>query len=488
MPITSILTTNTFRDWFNKTNEIINKLNTGVVTDGAVANGTYSVNGSFSVVSTFVANTSVVLHTGNTTFAANAVATANCNSWNFACGTLLIQPINGTTVNSAITINALSTFLQTITASANVAITGDVTQVGNAFFSGTFTSNSGPMIVRQVLFASANAIATPAALTNPQYDDFAPAGGDIAAVWALTPNIDTVVTGIAAPAFSAGARVLYIQNQSTTFKITLASANTSSQVNNRFKTQGDSTFEIPPNGSAELVYNTANHQWRPTASYQTTFTAAAISGNVSIGGTLAVTGNTTLSANASITGQLAVSNTAALGNTTITGWANVTSTLQVGGAATLGANVAVGGNLAVTGIANTGNTTITGFANVSTTLQVGGNATVGGNTTVSGIAFLNGNVAITMLANAAYPQVAKTTAYTVTLNDYTVFANGTFNVTLPAAATATGRVFHVKNINTGVITVKGNASELIDATNTFPLTTQNQSVTVQSDGTRFWVI
>jgi hypothetical protein len=71
--------------------------------------------------------------------------------------------------------------------------------------------------------------------------------------------------------------------------------------------------------------------------------------------------------------KLTVAGTVGLGNTTITGSANVSTTLQVGG------TVAAG------------NTTLTGFANVSTTLQVGGVATFGANANFdSGVLFVDG--------------------------------------------------------------------------------------------------
>ena len=84
------------------------------------------------------------------------------------------------------------------------------------------------------------------------------------------------------------------------------------------------------------------------------------------------------------------------GNTTITGFANVSSTLQVTGATTLSSTLAAG------------NTTITGFANVSSTLQVSANATFGANVSV------NNNIS----------------ANTLSVGDATVSGNLTVNGTL----------------------------------------------------------
>lgn len=92
--------------------------------------------------------------------------------------------------------------------------------------------------------------------------------------------------------------------------------------------------------------------------------------------------------------------------------------------------------------------------------------------------------------------VSKTTTYTVTVNDYTILCNGTFTVTLPTATTflsgadpqgvKIGQVFTIKNTGTGTITVSSTAN--IDGSTTFTLGTQYQSVSVQWDGTQYWVI
>jgi len=119
----------------------------------------------------------------------------------------------------------------------------------------------------------------------------------------------------------------------------------------------------------------------------------------------------TVAGNAVVNGQLTVNNTAALGNTTITGFANVSTSLNVTGAATVNGaltvnNTAAVGNTTITGslgttgaatvngaftvnnTASVGNTTITGFANVTGHLQANslsvGDTTISGNLTVTG--------------------------------------------------------------------------------------------------------
>lgn len=76
--------------------------------------------------------------------------------------------------------------------------------------------------------------------------------------------------------------------------------------------------------------------------------------------------------------------------------------------------------------------------------------------------------------------VSVTTAYTAA-NGNIVLANGTFSVTLPAAAV--GVQITVKNTGTGVITIVGT----VDASTTTTLSPL-QSITVVSDGTAYYDI
>lgn len=89
----------------------------------------------------------------------------------------------------------------------------------------------------------------------------------------------------------------------------------------------------------------------------------------------------------------------------------------------------------------------------------------------------------------AHAYVSKTANYTLTHSDYCVAAlSGTFDMTLPTAIGYTGQVFVLKNLGTGVVTVKTTSSQLIDGQASGAITlTQYQSITVISSNAD-WVI
>jgi hypothetical protein len=86
------------------------------------------------------------------------------------------------------------------------------------------------------------------------------------------------------------------------------------------------------------------------------------------------------------------------------------------------------------------------------------------------------------------PYAAKTAAYTTLTTDYCIDCTAnTFTVTLNSAATVPGQEVVIKNSGTGVITVATTSSQLIDASTTYPLSTQYKYVHVKSTGTK-WII
>jgi hypothetical protein len=73
---------------------------------------------------------------------------------------------------------------------------------------------------------------------------------------------------------------------------------------------------------------------------------------------------------------------------------------------------------------------------------------------------------------------------------YVVLCNSAspFTVNLPAAASNTGRVYLIKNINTGTATIDPNSSETIDGASTYALSTQYSGAYIACDGTSWYIL
>lgn len=82
-----------------------------------------------------------------------------------------------------------------------------------------------------------------------------------------------------------------------------------------------------------------------------------------------------------------------------------------------------------------------------------------------------------------------TTSTTLDATYHNVLCNSAsaLTVTLPAAASNSGRVYVIKNINTGTVTVDGNASETIDGDTTYALT-QYQSIKILCNGSNWFIV
>jgi hypothetical protein len=63
-----------------------------------------------------------------------------------------------------------------------------------------------------------------------------------------------------------------------------------------------------------------------------------------------------------------------------------------------------------------------------------------------------------------------------------------FTVNLPPAAKFTGRAFTIKNINTGVVTIDGDASETIDGALTMIIPTKWATIVIASNGTEWFTL
>jgi hypothetical protein len=86
-----------------------------------------------------------------------------------------------------------------------------------------------------------------------------------------------------------------------------------------------------------------------------------------------------------------------------------------------------------------------------------------------------------------------TTSYAVLAQDHTVIINGTVGtetITLPTASGITGRIYVIKRIdaNAGTIVIDANGAETIDGSLTESLVNQYDSVTLQSDGSNWFIL
>ncbi|MCP4322723.1 MAG: hypothetical protein GY787_12930, partial [Alteromonadales bacterium] len=81
----------------------------------------------------------------------------------------------------------------------------------------------------------------------------------------------------------------------------------------------------------------------------------------------------------------------------------------------------------------------------------------------------------------------KTANYTVGLDDFTIDCTAnTFTVTLPAVATIVGKIYNIANTGTGVITIDGNGSELIQGSLTQTIS-QWENLHIQATSTG-WIV
>jgi hypothetical protein len=80
---------------------------------------------------------------------------------------------------------------------------------------------------------------------------------------------------------------------------------------------------------------------------------------------------------------------------------------------------------------------------------------------------------------------------TIAESDYTVLgetSGGDFTLSLPATPQITGQVYNIKNIGTGVLTVGTIGANMIDGSTADITLSQHEVITVQWDGTEWWII
>src|SRR4051812_39848664 len=163
LPLTLLATSDTFRAWLQITNNIAGLLNANVVAANTVAKGVFTIAAdpatSLAVSNTFFVNTTLILTSANTTLAANVTVSANANVFNIAANNLIIQPVNGTTFNSNVVVNSVTSFLGTITANAAVTVNGAVSITGATTVNGAIVFSGGGVALRQLTFTGTGSVA-----------------------------------------------------------------------------------------------------------------------------------------------------------------------------------------------------------------------------------------------------------------------------------------------------------------------------------------
>jgi|ERR1700741_1183598 len=89
-------------------------------------------------------------------------------------------------------------------------------------------------------------------------------------------------------------------------------------------------------------------------------------------------------------------------------------------------------------------------------------------------------------SNTSLPATTKTSTYEITASDYVVRCNGTFTTTLPTAVGRADKIYIIKNIGSGVVTLATTSSQTIDGVTTQTVLSGNW-IMVQSDGSN-WVV
>jgi len=105
---------------------------------------------------------------------------------------------------------------------------------------------------------------------------------------------------------------------------------------------------------------------------------------------------------------------------------------------------------------------------------------------LNGVSFSSG---ATFAPIAVMAISTQTGTYSALSTDFSILCNSTsaFTITLPTTGIPTGKVYRIKNINTGACTVSAGGSVNIDGATTYVLATQWGSIDVQWNGTQYYI-
>jgi hypothetical protein len=212
----------------------------------------------------------------------------------------------------------------------------------------------------------------------------------------------------------------------------------------------------------------------------------------------ALTGNVTISLTdvpiANVTGGVA--NTVnIIAGTGLSGGGNLASNVTIDLANTAVTAGTYGSSTQVAQITIDAQGRITAASNVAVSGGGGGNVVTNIATITSGTAIGWSNATSVILAwenNSSSIITWTNTAYAVTANNATILVNypsAPFTVELPNATAITGQQFKIKKIDSSAnaVTVTTTSAQTIDNASTYPLPTQYDGVTLQSDGSNWWI-
>jgi hypothetical protein len=295
MAFVNLTPTSTFTQWYTFTNDIGTLLNDQVLANGVVAFGSFTLDptGNINLCNTFYANSASGVVNGNFSVIGVGNTVFFGNNFLVVANTIVLNPVTSILVNTALTVNATAAFLANITA-VNIASSGTISAAALRA-DGNVTANNGTLVARQVSFTTNGAVVNSTFSSNQ--NDYTTTGLDDAAVWYANPTADVVLTGLqghsAVSAAADGARMLFLQNVSSTKKIVLTPANGSSSAVNQFVASGDVT--VLPNTTVLLIYTKSTSRWEvvggSAAGTSGSFTDLTITGALGVGGVATFSAN-----------------------------------------------------------------------------------------------------------------------------------------------------------------------------------------------------
>ncbi|NDB91009.1 MAG: hypothetical protein EB154_09455 [Nitrosopumilaceae archaeon] len=161
---------------------------------------------------------------------------------------------------------------------------------------------------------------------------------------------------------------------------------------------------------------------------------------------------------------------------------------------TNGTNAVTITNAGVTSIAGTANNVTMSASTGSVTANLGSNVVITGGSaqTISKAITLSSSTLTNPQINGLEVAItSQSGSYTATSTDDIILMDAsaaTRTLTLPAAASNTGKIYYIKSIGTpgaNIVIVDGNAAETIDGFKNFNMTMADQVAIIQSDGTNW---